>query len=38
MYEVPSVKGKKKLVITREIVEQKKIPSAESLLIEQKYA
>lgn len=38
MYEVPSVKGKKKLVITRDIVEQKKIPSAESLLIEQKYA
>ena len=38
MYEVPSVKGKKKLIITREIVEQKKIPSAESLLIEQKYA
>ncbi|MCI7578452.1 MAG: ATP-dependent Clp protease ATP-binding subunit ClpX [Spirochaetia bacterium] len=38
MYEVPSVKGKKKLVITREIVEQKRIPSAESLLIEQKYA
>ena len=38
MYEVPSVKGKKKLVITREIVEQKKVPSAESLLIEQKYA
>ncbi len=38
MYEVPSVKGKKKLVITKSIVEQKELPSAESLLIEQKTA
>lgn len=38
MFEVPSVKGKKKLVITKEIVEQKKIPSAEALLIDQKTA
>ena len=36
MFEVPSVKGKKKLVITKEIVEQKKIPAAETLLIDQK--
>ncbi|MBQ0039321.1 MAG: ATP-dependent Clp protease ATP-binding subunit ClpX [Treponema sp.] len=35
MYEVPSVKGKKKLVITKDIVEQKNIPAAESLLVEQ---
>ncbi len=34
MYEVPSVKGKKKLVITKDIVTQKYIPSAETLLIE----
>lgn len=34
MYEVPSVKGKKKLVITKDIVNQKYIPSAETLLIE----
>lgn len=38
MYEVPSVKGKKKLVITRDIVEQKNIPAAETLLIDQKSA
>lgn len=38
MFEVPSVKGKKKLVITKEIVEQKKIPAAETLLIDQKSA
>ncbi len=38
MYEVPSIKGKKKLVITREIVSQKKLPSPESLLIDQKTA
>lgn len=38
MYEVPSIKGKKKLVITRDIVEQKNIPTVESLLIEQKSA
>lgn len=38
MYEVPSVKGKKKLVITKDIVEQKNIPAAETLLIDQKTA
>ena len=38
MFEVPSVKGKKKLVITKEIVEQKEIPAAETLLIDQKTA
>ena len=38
MYEVPSIKGKKKLVITRDIVEQKNIPTVESLLIQQKSA
>ena len=38
MYEVPSVKGKKKLVITKDIVNQKELPTAESLLIEQKTA
>lgn len=38
MYEVPSVKGKKKLVITKDIVEQKNIPAAETLLIDQKSA
>ena len=35
MFEVPSVKGKKKLVITKDIVNQKFIPTAESLLIDQ---
>lgn len=38
MYEVPSVKGKKKLVITKDIVDQKVIPNVESMLIEQKTA
>lgn len=38
MYEVPSVKGKKKLVITKDIVTQKVIPTIESMLIEQKTA
>ena len=38
MFEIPSVKGKKKLEITREIVEQKKLPAAEMLLIDQKTA
>lgn len=38
MYEVPSVKGKKNLVITKDIVEQKNIPAAETLLIDQKTA
>ncbi len=35
MFEVPSVKGKKKLEITKDIVNQKEIPSAESLLVDQ---
>ncbi len=38
MFEIPSVKGKKKLTITKDIVNQKAIPSAESLLIDQKTA
>lgn len=38
MFEVPSVKGKKKLVITKDIVNQKVIPTIESMLIEQKTA
>ncbi|MBO6176407.1 MAG: ATP-dependent protease ATP-binding subunit ClpX [Treponema sp.] len=38
MFEVPSVKGKKKLVITRDIVNQKCIPDPKTLLIEEKTA
>jgi ATP-dependent Clp protease ATP-binding subunit ClpX len=38
MYEVPSIKGKKKLVITKDIVDQKVKPDLEHLLIEQKTA
>ena len=38
MFEIPSVKGKKKLEITKDIVDQKKIPNIESMLIEQKTA
>ena len=38
MFEVPSVKGKKKLEITKDIVDQKHVPSAEQLLVEQKTA
>src|SRR5574344_1879959 len=38
MFEVPSVKGKKKLVITKDIVNQMVIPTIESMLIEQKTA
>ncbi len=38
MYEIPSVKGKKKLEITGEIVRKEKIPAAESLLIDDKTA
>ncbi len=33
MFEVPSVKGKKKLEITKDIVLNKSVPSAESLVI-----
>ncbi|MBR1715898.1 MAG: ATP-dependent Clp protease ATP-binding subunit ClpX [Treponema sp.] len=35
MYEAPSVKGQKKLTITKEIVETKVIPDAQTLLISQ---
>ncbi len=38
MFEVPSVKGKKKLEITPDIVNQKYIPEAQTLLIDQKTA
>ena len=38
MFEIPSVKGKKKLTIDKNIVETKKIPSVETLLIEDKSA
>jgi len=38
MFEVPSVKGKKKLVITKDIVDQKAVPNIESMLIAQKTA
>ncbi len=38
MFEVPSVKGKKKLVITKDIVEKKIIPDVKTLLIDQKTA
>ncbi len=35
MYEAPSVKGQKKLTITKEIVETKVIPDAQALLVSQ---
>ncbi len=35
MYEAPSVKGQKKLTITKEIVETKVIPDAKTLLVNQ---
>ena len=38
MYEIPSIKGKKKLVITKDIVKNKKLPSPETLLIDNKTA
>lgn len=38
MYEAPSIKGKKKLTITKEIVEGKVILTPETLLIDQKTA
>ena len=38
MFEVPSVKGKKELVITKDIVEKKVIPDVKTLLIDQKTA
>lgn len=38
MYEAPSVKGQKKLTITKEIVETKVIPNATTLLVNQQTA
>ncbi len=38
MFEIPSVKGKKKLEITRDIVNQKSLPDPASLLVDQKTA
>lgn len=38
MYEVPSVKGKKQLTITKDIVQKKTVPDVSSLLIDQKTA
>ena len=36
MYEAPSIKGKKKLTITKEIVQSNKLPDPQTLLIDQK--
>ncbi len=38
MFEIPSVKGKKKLEITKDIVTQTELPKIENLLIDQKTA
>ncbi len=38
MFEIPSVKGKKKLEITKDIVTQTELPKIETLLIDQKTA
>lgn len=38
MFEIPSVKGKKQLEITKDIVDQVSIPQIETLLIDQKTA
>ncbi len=38
MFEIPSIKGKKKLVITKDIVNKKEIPTPEMLLVNQKTA
>ncbi|MCR4822799.1 MAG: ATP-dependent Clp protease ATP-binding subunit ClpX [Treponema sp.] len=38
MYEAPSIKGKKKLIVTKEIVDGKVKPNLEQLLIEQQTA
>lgn len=38
MYEAPSIKGKKKLTITKEIVQSNKLPDPQTLLIDQKTA
>lgn len=38
MFEIPSIEGKKKLEITKDIVTRKELPPVEKLLIEQKTA
>ncbi len=38
MYEVPSIKGKKQLTVTKDIVQKKVIPDVSTLLIDQKTA
>ena len=38
MYEVPSIKGKKQLTVTKDIVQKKTIPDAKTLLVDQKTA
>ncbi|MBQ0051722.1 MAG: ATP-dependent Clp protease ATP-binding subunit ClpX [Treponema sp.] len=38
MYEAPSIKGKKKLTVTKEIVQGKEKPNLDTLLIEQQTA
>ena len=38
MFEIPSISGKKKLVITKDIVNRSSIENVESLLIDQKSA
>ena len=38
MFEIPSIDGKKKLVITKDIVNQTSIENVESLLVDQKSA
>ena len=38
MYEAPSIKGKKHLTVTKEIVETSKLPSPETLLLDGKTA
>ncbi len=35
MFEIPSIKGKKKLVITKDIVDKKTVDDVESLLVDQ---
>ncbi|MBR0031275.1 MAG: ATP-dependent Clp protease ATP-binding subunit ClpX [Treponema sp.] len=38
MFDAPSVKGRKRLTITKDIVDSRKVPEAETLLIEEKSA
>ena len=38
MYEVPSIKGKKQLTVTKDIVQKKTVPDVTTLLIDQKTA